>query len=594
MLRAMRRSSTVVLACLVPAALVVACKKNKTEPPSTTITPEPSASTVASSKPMSAANGPLKIVAVREGPITLGQLQDGNVFAASGIAIAIARGNDDLARDAAWAKGLYVTGWGGGFALDDVRVGGSFPGDAWLAETTQFGRGSSDWNVAHYEGSTWKSLSNHEGPLLWFYASFGPWKDGKTIALRLYAVPDQGMDEGAWAKLEKELDKTTARFEIPTTQPPKADPSLPTFAAGAHPSTFASLSSGDAVAVVSFGSGETTVTKVQRWTGGDTKGVVEALPGLTSELMTPVVAMGSASSAWVGGNDDGHAYLAHFDGKAWARSDTAMKGIIASIAEASDGTTWIVAAPAQGEEDSGLGELWKRAKDGKMERVALPKAKFEGDAKPHLYLDLMGGAPAWKASEADPDALKKDWFLAPRQVVVSASGEPFVMAVATDDEKSAPPAFSAVPAYRSVVLRTRGVTSPLTLPPRAELVVEYEEATSPVITDAKKAKDDCNHFFVVTGDVPDGAPADYDPKELRAALASIQAPGADSGTAAYEVRMEGKRRLGIYVPLCIDDCKKAVDDLVATLAKKLPSKPTLYCRTPLAVRDLNVTFAKSP
>jgi hypothetical protein len=587
MLRAMRRSAIVFLACLGVGTLVLACKKSeKAQQGPTTITAEPSASTNASAKPKSNADGPLKIVAVRDGAVSLGVFQDGNVFAASGISLAVARGDGELVRDAAWSKGIGVDAAAGGYAIDDVRCGGRFPDDAWLSETTSYGRGSSDWNVAHYEGGAWKSKPNKEGKLLWFYAGFGAWKDDKTLALRLYGIPDQGPDENEWLKLEKVLEKTTARFEIPGE---KADPSLPTLAAGATPATFASLSSGVAVAVVNFGAVDKLQTKVQRWVDGDPKGIVEDLPGLSTALLNPVVAMGSASSAWVGGNDDGHAYLAHFDGKAWSKITGEMTGVVASLAEGSDGITWIITAPAQSDSEGSLGELWKRTKDGKLERVAVPKTKFEADAKPHLQLDVMGGTPVWKESEPDPEALKKTWFLAPRQVVVSKSGEPFVMAVVTEDEKSGPPAFFVMPVLRAVVLRLRGVATPLSLPDRATLVAEYEEQVSPPLPTAKT--ESCSHFFVSAGDVPDGAPADYDPKDLRTALSAIKAPGGDA--AAYEVRVDGKRKVGIYVPLCsIDECRKELDDLVATLAKKLPSgKPTLHCRTPLAVRDLKVKFA---
>ncbi|MEO7092879.1 MAG: hypothetical protein ABI175_06485, partial [Polyangiales bacterium] len=445
------------------------------------------------------------------------------------------------------------------------------------------------WHVAHYEGGAWKSVSNAEAKLLWFYPSYGPWKDGKTIALRVDAIPDQGMDEDAWAKLEKVLEKTTPRFEVPGQKP---DPSLPTFAAGAHPTSFASLSSGDVVALVDFVTGDKTETKVQRWTDADTKGLVEALPGLTSALAMPVVAMSSATSAWVGGNDDGHAYLAHFDGKTWAKDDTAVRGVIASIAEGADGTTWVIAAPAEGNE-GGHGEVWKAPKGGKLARIALPKTTFPADATPQLYLDTVSGAPIWKKTEPDADAGKKEWFLAPRQVVVSASGEPFVMAIVTDDPDSSPPLSPTFPALRAVILRTRGVGAPLVLPARATLAAEFEEHDSPPLAAARKAQgqDYCSHFFVLTGDVPEGAAADFDPKELRAALATVKAPVDEA--AAYEVQLEGKRRLGVYVPMCPDDeCKKSLDDLVAALTKKLPAKPTLYCRTPVAVRDLDVTFAK--
>ena len=511
------------------------------------------------------------------------------MFAASSFALAIARGTGELTRDAVWSKGLTVPPWGGGFAYDDVRFGGRFPENAWIADTTMYGRGSSDWNISHYKDGTWTSLPNSEGKLLWFYAAFGPWKDGKTIALRLNAIPDQGPDEAQWAELEKLLDKTTARFEVPGEKP---DPSLPTFAPGAHPATFASLASGDAIAIASFGSGDEVQTKVQRWTAGDAKGAVEMLPGLTGELMTPVIAMSSANSAWVGGNDDGHAYLAHFDGKEWARSDTAMKGIIASIAEGADGTAWVISANAQGEDPTGLGELWKRPKNGQFKRVELPKTRLPGEGKPHLIVDTSSGAPVWKQDEANPAAATQEWFLAPRQVVVSGSGEPFVMAIVVEDETSAPGAFASMPFVRAAVLRTRTVASPLGLPSRAALVAESEERTEPALASAKKATQ-CSHFFVRAQDLPDGAPDDWDPKELRAVLATVKPPATDE-TNAFEVRIEGKRAVGVYAPICADDdCHQWIDDLMTTLAKKMPSKPTLYCRTPLATRDLGLAFAKS-
>ena len=587
MLSVMRRPALVVLALFGASALVFSCKK-KNAPPSgvTTITSEPSSSTSAS--PKSPQDGPLKVAAMRDGTTSLGVFDDGSAFVASGVALAVARGTGDLARDAAWSKGLTVPPWGGGFALDDVRFGGRFPENAWVSSITQFGRGSSDWSVSHYQNGAWTSVGNTEGKLLWFYAAYGPWKDGKTIALRLYAAPDPGGDEAKWGELEKLLDKTTARFEVPGE---KSDPSLPTLAEGARPATFASLATGEAIAVATFGSGDKAQTKIQRWTAGDPKGSVEVLPGLEGELMTPVVAMSSASSAWVGGNDDGHSYLAHFDGKTWARSDVAMKGIIASIAESADGTAWVIAASGAGDEGGGIGELWKRPKDGKFKRVDLPKTKFDTDGKPHLFIDASAGVPVWKQSEVAPGAATKEWFLAPRQVVVNGAGEPFVMAIAVEDESGAPGAFSMTPDLRTVILRTRGTAGPLALPSRAALVAENEERTQPALESVKKATD-CQHFFVRVQDVPEGSPVDWDPKELRAVLATVKQPELEE-TTAYEVLVEGKRAVGLYAPLCgAEDCRKWIDDLMTTLTKKMPVKPTLYCRTPLAVRELGLTFAK--
>src|SRR6185436_9853589 len=139
------------------------------------------------------------------------------------------------------------------------------------------------------------NVPNADGKLLWFYAGFGQWKDGGTIALRLNGIPDQGPDEGNWAPLEALLAKAKPRFEVPGQ---KVD-GLPTFAADTIPITFASLPSGDMMAVVAAGKEGNLKTSVQRWTAGDAKGVVDPLPGLAGELNYPVFTMASATSAWI-------------------------------------------------------------------------------------------------------------------------------------------------------------------------------------------------------------------------------------------------------------------------------------------------------
>ncbi len=592
----MRRRPLVLVAWFGLSATSVAslaCKKDKAPDPggTTTIKPEPSSSgSTASTKPKSGPNGPLQIVATRDGPLVLTTLGDGTVLVGSGISAALVRGDGELERDAAWTNGLFVNGmgYGAGMAIDDVDFGGRFPEDAWISESSSFGRGGTDVNVAHWESGAWKKVPNQEGKLLWYYAAFGPWKDGRTIALRLYSIPDQGPDEGAWEPLQALLAKTKPRFEVPGQ---KVD-GLPAFADGASPITFASLSSGDALAIVTVGKDATAKTQVQRWTaGGDAKGVLESLPDLSVELGSPVVSFVSASSAWIGGSVDDKPYLAHFDGKTWTKKDTTMKGAVTSIAEAPDGTVWAVTAPESLESGkSALGGLWKKAADVQsFEPIALPKTKFPGDADSKLGLDLNAGTSAWSMVEGDPKAAKTEWFLAPRQVVVSKSGEPFVVAFATDDETNVAQSAYQFPGVRSVLLRPRSVPKPIELPSRTDVWLEIEDRNTKTLATA--VSDDCATFFVDAGLVPDGSPADYDPKELREAMKSIPDPGLTE-TSALEVRLQGKRHVGLHVTTCRDECQKNLDKLVTALAKKLPAKPILSCRVPTAIRDLKLEFGK--
>ncbi len=570
------------------------CKDKAPPPPQGTpkVGPEPSASGSGSSaeakKP--APSGKLQVVAARDGRITIGAFDDGAIYATAGLSLAIARGGGELVRDTKWLSGLPADGFGGGYAMDDVTFGGKFPDDAWSTKTTYYMRGSSNWAVWHWQEGKWATVPNLEGKLLWYYASFGPWKDGTSLALRLNDLPAMGEDEPQMAALSKLLEKSVPRFEVPGKPGNKAD-SLPTFAAGARPATFSSLASGDVVAVFELGIDEKEVTKVQRWPAGDAKGIVEVPPGVTKTLDRPVLKMASANDVWLGGAVDAKAYLAHFDGKAWTKLDVTMKGDVASIAQATDGTVWIATAPDPDDKgDVGLGELWKRAKGAAtFELVPLPTMKFPGDGVDHLALGSASGPPVWDVEKGEKKDGEADWYLAPRQVVVAPDGEPFVAAIAVDDPKNSPAnGYPMAAQGRWAVLRIKAPSARLDFPARDMVIVETQDLDDVTIASAVKASKDCSAFFVSAGDVPEGAAANWDPVDLRAAVKDLSGPVGDLD--AYEVKMQGKRRVGFYLPLCIDDCAKWVDGFVAALTKKLPAAPKLYCRTPLVTRELAITL----
>ncbi len=569
---------------LAPIALVAsfAFSCSNGPPPSAasaqTTPPTPTSSTTAAVSPSSSTStavvpplpapvpSPLHVVAIRPGEIKLGHFDDGAIFATADTSFAIARETGELTYDAKWSLGLSTLG--GGWHPAEMSFGGRFPENAWATDNwSGYARGTPGFSVFHFKATRWESVKNVDGPTAWFYDSFAAWKDGGDLALRLVGLPiganPENPDQAYLAP------KVVPHFEVVG----KKGAAVPILAKGAAPWSFTALRSGEVLAVVAIGPSDKKVTKVQRWPAGDMQGVVEPLPGLAAELDDPVVSMSSASSAWVGGDVDDVAYFAHFDGKSWTKQDVPMKGGVLSMAEASDGTLWVIASATP----KAVPELWKRAAAGTtFERIPLPMVRFADVGVDRMVFSSIGTS-SWRTEKADAKSAATDWRLAPQHVVLAVDGEPFVSANADaprfEDED------------RSVLLRLKSVSTPLMLPSLGMLrllVADFDDAT---VATGSKAATSCGGVLVTAGDVPEGAAADWDPVELRAAVKDL--PPAPNPISAYEITMKGKRRLGFYAPSCDKDCGKWLDGLVTTLAKKLPAaKPKVYCRAPIATREL--------
>jgi len=111
--------------------------------------------------------------------------------------------------------------------------------------------------------------------------------------------------------------------------------------------------------------GSTGAPVVERWEAKKVRGTVEPLPAPASgTLLIRGVLATSGTDAWVYGGAGDAAYLAHWDGKAWALEKGAFEKEITKMSAADDGTLYVAAKDG----------VFSRKAGGAFEAVVLPKS----------------------------------------------------------------------------------------------------------------------------------------------------------------------------------------------------------------------------
>lgn len=285
-------------------------------------------------------------------------------------------------------------------------------GEGSLTQEPNFARGIKKSDVGRAQGgewpkSAWFEASDDEGkPKLykWFEALGGRWevqqilRDGEKLMalgavgenvvaaiampandIRIALVGGKGGVLPAPAAIKKEApaaaegEEPAAPSEEPDTScKVKMSPSAPFFLAG--------TASGYAFAagMECKDSGDPGAALVERWEPKKTRGTIEPLPAPASGTVAlgGVLAV-SETEGYVWGGAGGAAYLARWDGKAWALDKVPFQKTIKAMAAVDDGTVFAAA------EDGYYTKNSNKA-GGAWEKVALPK-KIDGFEPTGVY-----------------------------------------------------------------------------------------------------------------------------------------------------------------------------------------------------------------
>jgi len=368
----------------------------------------------------------LQLAAVAESSLKVAVLADGGiaVHGRGVLAVAPARTGQLV------TKPEWLRGWPSGWA---VAMGGRWPDDAFVTARWAMTRTGIEYAVWRWRDDAWvKSPIAGAATQVNYYSDYGVGADGAALGLRGFAEFGFGSDEGTVRRLQAadpSLRTTIDRLEA--SVPPPWPPLPPGDAAG-QLLTFA-----DGTMVVLRGG-----ASLLRWSpGGREWGEYPPLPEPAR------LDDGGLGQAVVVGRDPERLYvhrcapgdraqLVRMMAGAWRPVELPRGGCVRSLAEAPDGTLWLV-------NDRGLHRCPPRAE--RWEEVPLPPIDAPG--KPVAALD---GSPL---PPPGPEPVT------PEQVVALDRGEVWVVAT-IGREESVPP--------RQAVLTTRTVIAPMILRPVVE------------------------------------------------------------------------------------------------------------------------------
>lgn len=552
-------------------AMPLACKKSPPPPPQGSEQPRPDPSANAK-KAAPKAELTWKVAALRDDELRITRLDD--VVAVNGsVAIAFAPSGKQLSFDPASLKGLPARPEPG-YAF--TTVGGRYPNDVWMIDTTSYERAGGRWSVLHLTeaGFTEVATDDPTGGTAWFYDDVQPWSDGSFLAHRLHAPRFTYIPHG-----------TGGEFVVASGTTKNKTPEI---TKEAIVDGWVSFASGDVAMLIGYDG------VVQRFVPGDSVGVREKLPGLAENesVYSPWIRGTGKSAIYVGGNlgmdpdKPPQPYLARFDGKTWQRLDVAGTGVVTMATEESDGTRWMILRERADGDPYGKQALYRStAEKPTFELVKLPDVQLPAEPA-RLVLDYT-----WRKLAAIPS--DKSWHLTPIDLVVAKDDRLWLTAHAEADGVTDR-------GLRTLVFTT-GATGPMgptssivTMPGDGEIRAILDDQKPDRAPTKGESTSTCPSLFLTLEEVAKEAPADYDPKALLASLAALpkyaaSPDGAEDPPQVGEAMIHGARVIGIVAVNTSFNFTR-LEGVAKNLTPKPASAPKLLCKVPRMLRGFDANI----
>lgn len=359
----------------------------------------------------------LQLAAVSDEALAVRPLADGSVAVYGRGVLALALGDAPLHSASEWRRG-WPNEW-------VTAVGGRWPDHAFVSAVVSFTRTGMTYVVKRWRDRRWVDAPLAGAPaMLAYYSDFAVAQDGALLGLR-GRVDDPMLGGDLAAAQQTSIDRLD-------DGPPPPWPELPKGLVADRLLTFADGS------VIVVGIASAFTPSIHRWSPGAREWT--ALP--------PPPERGIQVPAFVVGRDPAglYAYRCVIAGQpaldrmsqgTWQPFPQPEGGCITSLAEAPDGTLWLV-------NDRGL----HRRRQGSAPWEAVPLAPVDAPGKP---VAALPGAPQPPPPGPEP--------LVPQQVLALDRGELWVVATIPDPKQER---------SRWAVLTTRTVIAPLHLPNLSE------------------------------------------------------------------------------------------------------------------------------
>ncbi|MCY0989292.1 hypothetical protein OV203_19290 [Nannocystis sp. ILAH1] len=357
----------------------------------------------------------LQLAAVSDEALAVRPLAGGSVAVYGRGVLALALGDAPLHSEAEWRRG-WPDEW-------VMAVGGRWPDHAFLSAVASVTRTGMTYGVKRWRNRAWV-----DAPMLAYYSDFAVTQDGALLGLRGH-VDDPTLGGDLASSQQASIDRLD-------DGPPPPWPELPKGLVADRLLTF-----GDGSVIV-VGIASAFTPAIHRWTPGARKWTAMPPPPERSDPE-----LGQAPAFVVGRDPAGlYAYrclvaeqpaLERMSQGTWQPFPQPGGGCITSLAEAPDGTLWLV-------NDRGL----HRRRQGSAPWEPVPLAPVDAPGKP---VAALPGAPEPPPPGPEP--------LVPQQVLALDRGELWVVATIQDPKQER---------TRWAVLTTRTVIAPLQLRPLSE------------------------------------------------------------------------------------------------------------------------------
>lgn len=500
---------------------------------------------------------------MREGPLALHALADGALAVRGDLVVAIAASTGPLKREREWSRGLVFDDIPGMNAPVVIAFGGSWPDTALLTLRAEAGRTDGVETVLRWQDGAWTP----EPPpapagLQGYYTAYAAIPRGPVAGLRGFSSDDVGDPDDPDAPTRPITARPVVDRLTPDGRASGPWPALPAGPAGVD---LLPLADGGLVVLRSG-------PVVQHWA-----------PGARAWKKLPAVgytATGYYDAPQLYGRDPARLWLAscpdtadvvpprlhRFDGARWRRVAPPGADCVASLAEADDGTVWLI---------DGAG-LWRDDPDDPVRWTAvdLPTLTLPGRDDP-VWRPGRELTDPWREWPAEPRAPRR---LTPTRVLAVAADDVWLIATAG-------PARFDPAQLRSVALTTRPLAKPppLLLPDDQARELEARAHEPELVPTSVEAA--CHDIVLDLGD-PADIPADARPPDLAAALADAD---GDLRRLTVVVADHGGRH-HVQVLWFADPPTPAerYELLGGLLTRLQPAHPRarLLCRTPRVVRVL--------
>jgi hypothetical protein len=347
-----------------------------------------------------------------------------------------------------------------------------------------------------------------KNPGSWFYLQAARWKDNRVVALRANGAVRFEFSPTPWVADRLDVVKG-------------AGTNLPLFPKGFFAKGFVAFDSGELFVAGNMGEAPSSAhgAYVVRATGA-----YVVLPGTDEDVVVQAICARNAHSVYVGGERNGKAYLAAWNGLAWYEERVDMPPIT-DLSVTLDGTLWAAVGSAMGDDTGETGALFSRPRDALLAEVPLPDlhaARF-ADPPPRIsYLADRIRIDDRKTLLAAAD--KKKAPLVPRQVVARGPKDVWVLA-------------SRDGATYLLHSQTEGAA--------VDLDVEEARAGSPIISTRE-----CKTTFIALGE--------SSPEAITKLRVARDDPGAEAlpRVPVVTARVDGALVLGAYFGVDADGARQ--------------------------------------